>query len=98
MQNMVEYVFITKKSLPFKLHNIKCLQEWMNIELVIGDNVCNHIILYRSGSHIHDDFETFITIFGLKFLDKMNKKNWTVALRDFNTKSQTWCKSGITLS
>lgn len=77
---MVEYVFITKKSLPFKLHNIKCLQEWMNIELVIGDNVCNHIILYRSGSHIHDDFETFITIFGLKFLDKMNKKTGLLLL------------------
>ena len=61
----------------------------MNIELVIGDNVCNHTILYRSGSDIHDDFETFITIFGLKFLDKMNKKNWTVALGDVNTKSQT---------
>ena len=52
----------------------------MNIELVIGDNVCNHIILYRSGSHIHDDFETFITIFGLKFLDKMNKKTGLLLL------------------
>ena len=46
----------------------------MNIELVIGDNVCNRIIIYRSWSHIHYDFETFITIFGLKFLDKMIKK------------------------
>ena len=43
------------------------------IELIIDDNVCNLIILYRSRSQIHDDFETFIKTFKLN-LDEINKR------------------------
>ena len=34
-----------KTSLPLKLLNIKYLQKCINLELIIGDNLCNFIIL-----------------------------------------------------
>ena len=65
--------------------------------MIIGDNLCSFVILYRS-SQTHDDFETFMKNFDLN-LDKINKKNpsLTVAFGDFNAKSQTWCKNDKTL-
>ena len=36
------------------------LQEYINLELIIGDNLYSFIIPYRSPSQTHDDFETFI--------------------------------------
>ena len=72
-----------------KLLDIKYLPEFINLELIIGKNFCNFIILYRSPSQTHVDFETF----EIK-LDKNNKRFpfLTLALCDFNAKSQTWCK------
>ena len=49
-----------KNSLPLKLLDIKYLQECIKLELRIRDDVCNFIIIYRSPSQTHDDFETFI--------------------------------------
>ena len=63
-----------KTSLSLKLLNIKHLQECINLELIIGDNLCSFIILYRSPSQTRDDFETFMKNFELN-LDKINKKN-----------------------
>ena len=50
----------SKNSLPLKLLDIKYLPECINLELIIGDNLCSFIILYRSPSQTHDDFETFM--------------------------------------
>ena len=55
-----------------KLLDIKYLQKWIN--LIIGDNICSFIILYRPPSQTHDDFETSLTNFELN-LDKINEKN-----------------------
>ena len=46
-----------KKSFSLNLLDIKYLQECINLEPTIIDNVCNFIILYRSPSQTHDDFE-----------------------------------------
>ena len=62
-----------KTSLPLKLLDIKYLQECINLELIIGDNLCSFIILYRSPSQAHDDFENFMKNFELN-LDEINKK------------------------
>ena len=78
-----------KNSFSLNLLDIKYLQECINLEPTIVDNVCNFIILYRSPSQTHDDFEINNK--------KINKKILlTVPLVDFNAKSQTWCKSDKT--
>ena len=53
------YVYY-KTLLTLKLLDIKYLQECINLELLICDNLCSFIILYRSPSQIHDDLETFM--------------------------------------
>ena len=62
-----------KALLPLKFLDIKYLQECTNLEIIIGDNLCSFIILYRSLSQTHGDFETFIKFLGLN-LDEINKK------------------------
>ena len=76
-----------------KLIDVKYLQECINLELIIGNNFCSFIILYRSPSQTLDDVQIFMKNFELN-LDEINKKNpfSTVALGDFNAKSQAWCK------
>ena len=86
-----------KTSLPLKLLDIKYIQECINLELIIGDSLCCFIILYRSPSQTHDNFEKFMKNFELN-LDEINKKNpfLTVTLGDFNATSQTWFKNNKT--
>ena len=60
-----------KTSLPLKLLDIKYLQECINFEVIIGDNLCSFVMLYRSPSQTHDDFETFMRKFELN-LDEIN--------------------------
>ena len=62
-----------KTSLLLKLLDTKYLQECINFELIIGDNLCRFIILYRSPSQTRDDFENFMKHFELS-LDEINKK------------------------
>ena len=86
-----------KTSLPLRVLDTKHLQEHITLELTIGENLCNFIVLYRSSSQTLDDFEKFMKNFELN-LDEINKKNpfLTVALGDFNAKSQTWFKNDKT--
>ena len=53
------------------LVDTKYLQECITLELKIGDDVCNFIIIYRSPSQTHDDF---VKHFALN-LDEINKKS-----------------------
>ena len=62
-----------KTSLPLKLLDIEYLQEYINLKLIIGDNFSSFIILSRSPSQTHDDFETSMKKFKVN-LDKTNKK------------------------
>ena len=68
-----------KTSLPLKLLDIKYLQECIHLELIIGDNLCSfmilYIILYRSPSHTHDNFENFMKNLELS-LAKLIKKSF----------------------
>ena len=94
---MVEYVFLTKNHYTWSclISNVYKSVWTFNSYLV----TMFAILLYRqcrSWSQINDDLETFIKAFKLS-LDEINKKTLTVALDNFNTESQTWCESGITL-
>ena len=54
--------FYYKNTLPFKLINIKCLQECITSEIRIGRKCCKFICLYRSPSQTSDEFESFLKI------------------------------------
>ena len=60
----------------------------------IEEKLCNFIALYRSPSQSQDELETFLKNFELN-LDTILTNNTflTVALSDFNVKSNLWCKS-----
>ena len=86
-----------KSSLPFRVINVKYLQESISFELRIGGKCCKIIYLYRSPSQTHDEFGTFLKNFELT-LDKIHENNplMNVVLRDFNAKSNNWCETGTT--
>ena len=52
-----------KSSLPFKVVNVKYLQESISFELRIGGKCCKFSCIYRSPSQTQDEFETFLTNF-----------------------------------
>ena len=82
-----------KSSLPFRVINVKYLQESISFELRIGGKCCRFSCLCRSPSQTQDEFETFLKNFELT-LDKIHENNpfMTIVLGDFNAK----CKSDIT--
>ena len=63
----------------------------------IGEKLCNFIVLYNSPCQSQDDFETFLKNFELN-LDTILANNpfLTFVLKDFNVKSNLWCKSDKT--
>ena len=86
-----------KSSLPFRVINLKYLQESTSFELRIGGKCCRFSCPYRSPSQTQDGFETFWKNFELT-LDKIHENNpfMTIVLGDFNAKSNNWCKADIT--
>ena len=86
-----------KSSLPFRVINVKYLQESISFELRIGGKCCKFSCLYRSPSQTQDEFETFLKNFE-STLDKIHENNpfMTVVLGDFNAKSNNWCKADVT--
>ena len=85
-----------KSSLPFRVINVKYLQESISFELRIGGKCCKFSWLYRSPSQTEDEFETFLKNFE-STLDKVHENNpfITVVLGDFNAKSSNWCKPSL---
>ena len=49
-----------KNALPFKIINIKHLQECITFEIRIGRKCCKFICLYRSPIQTNDEFESFL--------------------------------------
>ena len=86
-----------KSSLPFRVINVKYLQESISFELRIGGKCCKFSCLYRSPSQTQDEFETFLKNFE-STLDKIHESNpfMTVIQGDFNAKSNNWCKADVT--
>ena len=82
-----------KKTLPFKLIDIKYLQKYITFEIRIGRKCCKLISLYRSPSQTNDEFESFLKMFELT-LDKIHEDNpfMISVLGDFNAKSHNWSK------
>ena len=86
-----------KSSLPFRVINVKYLQESIPFELRIGGKCCKFSCLYMYPCQTQDEFETFLKNIELT-LDKIHENNpfMTLALGDFNVKSNNWCKADIT--
>ena len=86
-----------KNTLPFKIINIKYLQECITFEIRIGRKCFKFICFYRPPSQTNDEFESFLKDFELT-LDKIHENNqfMTSVLGDFNAKSHNWCKNDIT--
>ena len=79
-----------KNTLPFKIINIKYLQECITFEIRIGRKCCKFICLYRSSSQTNDKLESFLKTFELTF-DKIDKDNpfMIPELGYFNGKSKS---------
>ena len=76
-----------KSSLPFRVINVKYLQESISFELRIAGKCCKFSCLYRFSSQTQDEFETFLKNFELT-LDKIHESNpFMTVLGDFNAKS-----------
>ena len=86
-----------KSLLPFRIINVKYLQDSNSFELRIGGKCCRFSCLYMSPSQTQNEFETFLKNFELT-LDKIHENNpfMTIVLGDFNAKSNNWCKADIT--
>ena len=65
--------------------------ECLNVEVTIGDKICNFVILYRSPSQFQYEFETFSNNFEMN-LEVLSQKNpfLLTVLGDFNAKSKNW--------
>ena len=74
-----------QSSLPFRVINVKYLQESISFELRIAGKCCKFSCLYRSLSQTQDEFETFVKNFELT-LDKIHENNpfMTDVLGDLN--------------
>ena len=83
-----------KNTLPFKLINIKYLQECISFE---KRKCCKFICLYRSPSQTNEKFESFLKSFELT-LDKIHEENpFMISVSgDVNAKSNNWCKNDAT--
>ena len=84
-------------SLPFKVLDIKFLNECINSEINIGGIMHNFIYLYRSPSQTWDTFETFADNLELT-LDALTHSNpfLIVAIGNFNAKTTNWYKNDTT--
>ena len=85
-----------KSSFPFRVSNVKYLQEFISFELMIGGKCCRFSCIYRSPSQMQDEFETFLRNFEWT-LDKIHENNpfMTVILGEFNVKPNNWCKADV---
>ena len=86
-----------KNSLPFRVINVRYLQECISFELRIGAKRCKCSFLCRSPCQTQDEFATLLKNFKLT-LDKIHENNsfMTVVPGDINAKSNNWCKADIT--
>ena len=58
-----EVYFYYRNTLPFKLINIKYLQECISFEIRIGEKCWKLICLYRSASQTNEKFKSFLKNF-----------------------------------
>ena len=86
-----------KNTLPFKLINIKYLQECISLKIRIEGKCCKLICLYRSPSQTNNKFESFLKNFQLT-LNEINQENPIMISvgDDFNAKSNNWCENDTT--
>ena len=83
--------FYYKNNLPQRVINIGYLNEYLTLELKVGDKICNFVVLYRSPSQSQEEFEIFSDNFEM-ILDIQAQKNpfLMTTIGDFNAKSKNW--------
>ena len=83
--------FYYKNNLPQRVINIGYLNEYLTLELNVGDKICNFVVLYRSPSQSQEEFEIFSNNFEA-ILDIQAQKNpfLMTTIGDFNAKSKNW--------
>ena len=86
-----------KNNLPIRLINIGYLNEFLTLELTVGDKSCNFVVLYTSPNQSQDEFDTFSHNFETT-LDILAQKNpfLMTTIGDFNAKSKNWCSQDKT--
>ena len=78
---------------PVKILGVHYLQECINFEKMIGGKLCRFVCLYCPPKQSQDDFECFANNFELNIkVVTTNSPFLTVALGDFNIKSNLWFK------
>ena len=88
-----------KSYLPLRIIIINYLNKCVRFELMVGDTLCNFIVLYRSPSKSQDQFESFKETLELSLESAMqNNPFFVVLLGDFNAESSNWCKNDINTS
>ena len=77
--------------MPLQVLDIQYLHECINLELKIGDKLCQFVALYRSPNQTKDKFEKFSDNLELNLgtLPQINPF-LLVAVGDFNRKSKSW--------
>ena len=83
--------------LPIQILSMSMLDECINLEIRIGDKLCNLICLHWSSIQNMKEFETFVKNLDLN-LELIFTKNpyLTLVIGDFNSKSQNWNKGDNT--
>ena len=88
-----------KSYLPLRIIDINYLNDCVRFELMVGDKLCNFIVLYRSPSQSQDQFEFFKENCELNLEPALgNNPFLEVLFGDFNAKSSNWCENDITTS
>ena len=77
--------------IPLKVTGVRLLEECITFDLIISNNLCSFVALYRSPSQSQDDFATFSNNFKMT-LDLVSKKNpfLLVVIDGFNAKLRQW--------
>ena len=82
-----------KKLLALKILDIEFLQEYIVLQVLIANKLCNSISLYRSPSQPTDIFDEFADNLELTLDEVANHNSFLiVVLNDLNVKSENWYK------
>ena len=86
-----------KNYLNLLIISVNYLSDCLNIEIMIGNKICNFITLYRSPCQNQDDFQAFVDNLemNLETLAQINPF-LTVVIGNFNAKSKNWCSQSST--
>ena len=82
-----------KKVLALQILDIKFLQEYIVLQVLIANKLCNSISLYRSPSPPTDIFDEFADNLELTLDEVANHNSFLIVVLNYlNVKSENWYK------